>query len=35
MSTAMWFEEGCTRCQELLDGAEPQSWDEIIEPERK
>lgn len=35
MSTAMWFEESCARCQELLEGAEPKEWDEVVEPETK
>lgn len=31
MDTAFWFEETCSRCRELLEGAEPQQWDDITE----
>ena len=34
MSYAMWFEESCERCNELMDGAEPKSWDEIVIPDK-
>jgi len=31
LTAAMWFEESCLRCQELMAGAEPEEWDEIVE----
>ena len=31
MLMAHWFEESCTRCNELADGAQPEEWDEVTE----
>lgn len=30
-SFAFWLDQDCSRCKELLEGAEPESWDQVVE----